>query len=186
MLRQFSVCRHAVATTPVGPLDRDRFVRGCQPPRFSQRRRPSPIHWRVGSHIKPFEACSAFTRVTACRLAEPPERYLCLEGSDGFVTSTAAPIASGWSDRVAGWDLHPLGNTAFPRRTMNSVLRLLFHDDFIVACPAACRLHARQGSPSDHRMNQSSTLPKTLIIASGCPGDPVVLKLWSPPSMRPP
>ena len=26
------------------------------------------------------------------------ERYVCLEGSGGFVTSTAAPIASGWSD----------------------------------------------------------------------------------------
>ena len=30
-----------------------------------------------------------------------------LEGSDGFVTSTAAPIATGWSDPVAGWELHP-------------------------------------------------------------------------------
>jgi hypothetical protein len=28
------------------------------------------------------------------------KRYMCLEGSDGFVTSTAAPIASGWSDQT--------------------------------------------------------------------------------------
>ena len=28
------------------------------------------------------------------------ERYVCLEGSGGFVTSTAAPIASGWSDQT--------------------------------------------------------------------------------------
>jgi hypothetical protein len=27
-------------------------------------------------------------------------RYVCLEGSGGFVTSTAAPIASGWSDQT--------------------------------------------------------------------------------------
>ena len=33
---------------------------------------------------------------------------LSIEGFDGFVTSTAAPIATGWSDPVAGWDLHPL------------------------------------------------------------------------------
>jgi hypothetical protein len=24
------------------------------------------------------------------------------------ITSTAAPIATGWSDPVAGWELHPL------------------------------------------------------------------------------
>ena len=27
---------------------------------------------------------------------------LCLEGSDGFVTSAAAPIATGWSDPLPG------------------------------------------------------------------------------------
>ena len=31
-------------------------------------------------------------------------RPVCLEGSDGFVASTAAPIATGWSDPVAGGD----------------------------------------------------------------------------------
>ena len=45
-------------------------------------------------------------------------RPVCLEGSDGFVTSTAAPIATGWSDPVAGWDLHPLKTNALPRRTL--------------------------------------------------------------------
>ena len=49
-----------------------------------------------------------FTRVTACLLAAWPEPRVYLEGSDGFVTSTAAPIATGWSDPVAGWELHPL------------------------------------------------------------------------------
>src|SRR4051812_49694328 len=32
----------------------------------------------------------------------------CLEGSGGFVTSTAAPIATGRIDPDAGWELHPL------------------------------------------------------------------------------
>ena len=58
-----------------------------------------------------------FTHVTACQLAAPPSEYVCLEGFDGFVTSTAAPIASGWSDKLAGWDLHPLGTCALSRRT---------------------------------------------------------------------
>ena len=77
-----------------------------------QRRRPSPLCCRVGVHICHFEACSTFTHVTACRLAASPKRRICLKGSDGFVTSTAAPIATGWSDPVAGWELHPLKTNA--------------------------------------------------------------------------
>jgi len=42
---------------------------------------------------------------------------LSIEGSGGFVTSTAAPIASGRSDPVAGWGLHPRETRAFSRRT---------------------------------------------------------------------
>jgi len=49
-----------------------------------------------------FEACSAFTQVTACLLAESPIAILSIEGFDGFVTSTAAPIATGWSDQLPG------------------------------------------------------------------------------------
>jgi hypothetical protein len=37
-------------------------------------------------------------------------------GFSHFVTSMTAPIASGWSN-IAGWDLHPLRNAAFARRT---------------------------------------------------------------------
>ena len=64
------------------PLPRwDRWVRsfgmrGSQPLGFCQRRRPSPIYRRVGSHINTFEACSVFTHVTACRLAAPPSGTL--------------------------------------------------------------------------------------------------------------
>ena len=56
-------------------------------------------------------------RSLALRPAWSPGRLAarCLEAFDGFVTSTAAPIATGWSDPVAGWELHPLkkhGRTA--------------------------------------------------------------------------
>ena len=44
---------------------------GCFAP-LAQRHRPSPFLRRVGPRITLFEACSAFTRVTACPLAESP------------------------------------------------------------------------------------------------------------------
>ena len=35
------------------------------------------------------------------------------EGSDSFVTSAAASIATGWSEPVPGRELHPLKSSAF-------------------------------------------------------------------------
>src|SRR3974390_992190 len=55
------------------------------------------FHHRVGLRIVLFEACSAFTRVTACTLALSPIRDTLIEGFSHFVTSMTAPIASGWS-----------------------------------------------------------------------------------------
>src|SRR6201985_1347805 len=52
---------------------------------------------RVGLRIVLFEACSAFTRVTACTLALSPIRDTLIEGFSHFVASMTAPIASGWS-----------------------------------------------------------------------------------------
>jgi len=71
---------------------------------------------RVGLRNGLFEACSAFTHVTACTHAESPLVIRYIEGFSHFVTSMTAPIASGWS-KIAGWDLHPLRNAAFARRT---------------------------------------------------------------------
>src|SRR5262249_39416190 len=62
---------------------------------------------RVGLRIVLFEACSAFTRVTACTLALSPIRDTHSEGFSYFVTSIAAPAASGWSGRRVG--LTPTG-----------------------------------------------------------------------------
>ena len=39
------------------------------------------------------------------------ERHMFLEGSDGFVASTAASIASGWSDPVSRTGFAPAGMT---------------------------------------------------------------------------
>jgi hypothetical protein len=44
-------------------------------------------------------------------------------GLGGFVTSTAAPVATGWSDPVPGRVFLPLWTNAFSRRTEKSPLR---------------------------------------------------------------
>ena len=53
---------------------------------------------RVGLCNVLFEACSAFTRVTACTLAGSSKMTRYIRGFSYFVTSITAPIASGWSE----------------------------------------------------------------------------------------
>ncbi len=91
VLRRSPLCMHAVATTPAGPL-------GAHVVLLPQQQRPSPNFSRVGSHIALFEACSAFTARYGLHARQSPDRTLYTEGFDCFVTSTAAPIATGWSD----------------------------------------------------------------------------------------
>jgi hypothetical protein len=55
------------------------------------------------SRIVFFEACSAFTRVAARTLAPSPIRDTPSKGFSYFVTSIAAPAASGWSVRRVGF-----------------------------------------------------------------------------------
>src|ERR1700756_901225 len=93
-------CVHAVATTPAQQLG---YCFAHSPSRISL---PRKGH-RVGLRIVLFEACSAFTRVTACTLALSPIRDTHSEGFSYFVTSIAAPAASGWSVRRVG--LAPTG-----------------------------------------------------------------------------
>jgi hypothetical protein len=94
-------CVHAVATTPAQRL-------GASSARFPSRISLPRYGSQVGLHIVLFEACSAFTCVTACTLALPPYFVARLtEGFNRFVTSTVAPVASGWSRRRVG--LAPTG-----------------------------------------------------------------------------
>ena len=74
--------------------------------------RPSLCNSQVGSCNCFFGACSAFTHVMACTLAESPSDPL-HRSSDSFVASAADSIASGWSEPVPGRELHPLKSSAF-------------------------------------------------------------------------
>jgi hypothetical protein len=61
-------------------------------------------------------AVTEFTSVTACMLAESPRATLYTRGFSSFVTSTAAPIATGWSEPVPGRDF-PAVDQRLSRRT---------------------------------------------------------------------
>ena len=73
---------HAVATTPA---ETNGLIARSSPDKV---RRHTPVRWQpslscmqVGFRINRFEACSAFTHVTACPLAEPPSGPLTSEAS---------------------------------------------------------------------------------------------------------
>ena len=85
---------------------------------FTQPYQPSPKGSSGRPAHRPFEACSAFTRVAACTLAPSPIRDAHSEGFSHFVTSIAAPVASGWSVCQVGVD--PLERAALSRRTPNA------------------------------------------------------------------
>ena len=63
--------------------------------------------------IRRFGAWSTFTRVTACRLAESPCDPPVSKAPTVLFRPRVASIATGWSDPVAGWELHPLENNTF-------------------------------------------------------------------------
>ena len=69
---------------------------------------PSPLSWRVGVHITTFEACSSFTRVTACRVAHPPSVGFIARLRPGrFPGSDARKLPSS-TNNLLGWVLPPL------------------------------------------------------------------------------
>ena len=85
---------------------------------FPAGRRPSPNYRRVGFRINRFGACSAFTRVPACMVAEPPKAASKPEcfGPCRYLHEPPWPLPAGAT--VAGWVSHPPGKRAFPRRTV--------------------------------------------------------------------
>jgi hypothetical protein len=68
----------------------------------SNPQRPSPSFKRIGFCITLFEACSTFTHVTACVLAESPKAILYIEALSMVDSLSIAPIATGWSEQLPG------------------------------------------------------------------------------------
>src|ERR1022692_2582591 len=101
------------------------------------RRRPSPDYRWVSSCIISFEACSAFTRVTTCRLAESPYATLSTGGFSGFVASTAAPIATGRSDPVPGRVFPPAVDQRLFTAHCNRLIASI--DNFWFAADCSCK-----------------------------------------------
>jgi hypothetical protein len=84
---------------------------------------PSPSPWRVGIRIVPFEACSGFTRVTARRIAQPPQA--------AFVTRLRPPsypedplVSYRTNRQLSGWNLPPLEIRAYRAHTVTRNCRV--------------------------------------------------------------
>src|ERR1700686_2960830 len=70
--------------------------------------RPSPFLRRVGIHDFTFEACSSFTRVTACQVAPPPfVGFIARLRPNRFPDSDARKLPSS-TNNLLGWVLPPL------------------------------------------------------------------------------
>src|SRR4249920_3892656 len=103
---------------------------------------------RVGLRIVLFEACSAFTHVTACTLALSPIRDTHSEGFSYFVTSIAAPVASGWSVCRVGFS--PTGKRRLSTAHAMSRPSGRGQDGTIRACTASGEYASFQSEPTEY------------------------------------
>src|SRR5215831_20852436 len=69
---------------------------------------PSPLSGPVGVHIVPFEACSSFTRVTACTVAHPPYVGFIARLRPGRFPGSGARKLPSSTNNLLGWVLPPL------------------------------------------------------------------------------
>src|SRR5450755_2836513 len=84
--------------------------------------RPSPINRRVGIHDFTFEACSSFTRVTACKVAARPTADFCPEASTRPVARPSRSVATMSHRQLHRWNLPPLMICAFGRTVNQRVV----------------------------------------------------------------
>ena len=138
------------------PLPRwDRLGKLLVPLRVSSsRRRPSPLLRRLGSHITLFEACSTFTRVTACVLADSPKGAFSWSASADLVTSFHRSKCYRQEQPVAGRGSHPLELTSLSRHTESSGL----------AEGASPRFRL----PANHRPSPNGATPRCLARYRPC------------------
>ena len=113
MLRLVSVAVHAIAITPVGPMELVRSSLSIVSGLPCEKVRSAPAIVFSGPAQRSLMLWPARSR---SRL----QTTLCIESSDSFVASAAVSIATGWSEPVPGRELHPLKSSAFSRRTFST------------------------------------------------------------------
>ena len=80
-------------------------LRGCSFRSLPHPSQPSLKFNQVGVRIALFEACSVFTRVTACSLADLLQETFSVKGFSRFVASASASTATGRSESLPGGSL---------------------------------------------------------------------------------
>ena len=99
------LCVHAVAITPAGSMELIRsslsIVSGL--PRETVRSAPAIVFSGPAQRSLTLRPARSRSR----------QATLSTEGSDSFVASAAASVATGWSEPVPGRELHPLKSNAF-------------------------------------------------------------------------
>ena len=93
-------------------------------------RRPSPKTRWVGSCINRFEACSAFTHVTACMFAKSLSGPSTPKASVASLPPRLLRLLPAGA-KVAGWGSHPLKDRAFARRTRYLIIGTSFTTDLL-------------------------------------------------------
>jgi hypothetical protein len=112
------LCVHAVATTPAGWMEAVRSY-SSSTSAFPKSAAGRHLHHEFRGLLSVYSRYSLHARRVAIAT-------LSIEGSSSFVTSTAASIATGWSEPVPGRVCLPLDTSTFSRRT-----RTISLDEFI-------------------------------------------------------
>ncbi len=109
-----SLCRHAVAITPVGPQ-----VGSCCSPKPTTAAFPIPLLGRLPHY--PFRGLLGVHSRYGLPARGVAQAALSIEGFGSFVTSTPLRLLPAGAT-VAGWELHPLKIDTFSRRTKGQVI----------------------------------------------------------------
>ena len=149
---------------------------------------PSPLRWRVGIRIFTFEACSGFTHVAACWLAQPPKatfvtRLQCGQLPDHPARQLPDLSTAIWVDSSSTGDTRLSGHTAKSGISLRTDPRVSLRSTRATSPP---HLHSRKSqrrsrpAPS-HRLvcaaagvNDCERGPLEPVPVSGhspCPGD---------------
>jgi len=101
------LCVHAVAITPAGSMElvRSSVSIASGLPRVTVRSAPAIVFSGPAQRSLTLRPVRSLSRLAT----------LCTEGSDSFVASAAASIASGGSEPVPGRELYPLKSSALHR-----------------------------------------------------------------------